>query len=79
MVEAAAEIGYKTIMWTVDTVDWDKNKQPQDIYEKVIKNIQNGAIVLMHPTDRTLTALDNIIKDLQQKGYELVTLSKLLP
>lgn len=79
VVEAAAEIGYKTIMWTIDTVDWDKSKQPQDIYEKVIKNIQNGAIVLIHPTDRTLMALENIIKDLQQEGYELVVLSKLLP
>lgn len=79
VVEAAAEIGYKTIMWTIDTVDWDKSRQPKDIYEKILKNAQNGAIVLMHPTDRTLKALEGIVKDLQKEGYELTTLSQLLP
>jgi len=79
VIEAAEELQYMVILWTIDTVDWDKNRKPQDIYEKILKNAQNGAIVLMHPTERTLKALENIVKDLQKKGFELTTLSQLLP
>lgn len=79
VVEAAEEIGYKTILWTIDTIDWDKSRQPEVIYEKVIKSAQNGAIVLMHPTDRTVLALEKMIRTLQEQEYDLVTVSEILP
>lgn len=79
VVEAAEEIGYKTILWTIDTIDWDKSRQPDVIYEKVVKSAQNGAIVLMHPTDRTVLALEKMIKTLQEQEYKLVTVSEILP
>jgi len=58
----------KTVMWTVDTIDWrdhDKNK----IYKRVERNIQPGAMILMHPTESTLQALPDIILLLKSKGY----------
>jgi len=79
VVEAAGEIGYKTILWTIDTVDWEKSRGSEDIYLKVTKNAQNGAIVLMHPTDRTLKAFDRIIKKLQLEGFKIAILSQILP
>lgn len=79
VVEAAENVGYKTIMWTIDTIDWDKSKSPEQIYQKVIKSAQNGAIVLMHPTDRTALALETMLKTLQEQGYELTTVSDVLP
>ncbi|MDS1029069.1 polysaccharide deacetylase family protein [Bacillota bacterium LX-D] len=78
VVEAAEEIGYKTIMWTVDTVDWDKSRQPDTIAAKVLDGAQNGAIVLMHPTDRTVSALKKIVSELQKQGFELTTVSNIL-
>lgn len=79
VVESAEEIGYKTILWTIDTIDWDKSRQAKDIENKVLNSAQNGAIVLMHPTDRTVLALPAILEQLTKEGYELSTVSEALP
>lgn len=78
VVKAADELGYKTILWTLDTVDWDQGRTVEMIQTKVIDNAQNGAIVLMHPTDRTLKALPTILTTLKDKGYQLVTVTEVL-
>ena len=41
----------KTVMWTVDTIDWQK-PSPDQLINRVITKIDNGSMVLMHPTDR---------------------------
>lgn len=78
VIEAAGELGYKTIFWTIDTLDWQKHRTPEDIAKKVIENAQNAAIVLMHPTKNTTEALPIIIKALKEKGYELTTVSNII-
>ena len=76
-VEIAAELGYKTIMWTDgrDTIDW-RDKDSEVIYDRAIKNCKGGDFVLMHPTEATKNALDRIIKTLKEKGFELCTVSE---
>lgn len=76
-VAVAAELGYKTIMWTIDTVDWQR-PAPTVIIDRVITRIQNGSFVLMHPTEPTAYALPLIIEQLREKGYEIVPVSQLL-
>lgn len=76
-VEIATELGYKTIMWTDgrDTIDW-RDKDSDLIYKRATKNCKGGDLVLMHPTQATANALDNIIKTLKQKGFQLCTVSE---
>lgn len=77
VVQTAAEAGYRTIMWSVDTIDW---QQPGVgiIAERVLNNIQPGGIVLMHPTEQTTQALPLILDGLKKKGLKAVTVSELL-
>ncbi|ACV63921.1 polysaccharide deacetylase [Desulfofarcimen acetoxidans DSM 771] len=77
VLAAASESGYKTILWSIDTVDWQR-PAAKTIEDRVLAKAHNGAIVLMHPTEPTIKALPNIIKDLKDRGYELVTVSQLL-
>lgn len=77
VVEAAEKLGFKTIMWTIDTVDW-KGGSPQSIAQKVINKAENGAIVLMHPKEVTLKALPIMIQELKSQGYELQKISQII-
>lgn len=74
-VEMANSLGYKTIMWTRDTIDW-RDKNTDLIYSRAIKNASGGDLVLMHPTENTAQALPKIIDYLTQKGFEIVPVSE---
>lgn len=76
-VAVAAELGYKTVLWTVDTIDWQR-PAPTVIIDRVIGKVSNGALILMHPTQPTAEALPIIIEQLLNKGYQLVTVSEML-
>ncbi|MHB1125550.1 MAG: polysaccharide deacetylase family protein [Bacillota bacterium] len=78
VVMAADELGYQTIMWTIDTIDWQVDRSAQVIADKVLTKAQNGAIVLMHPTDRSTAALPRILSGLQGQGYKLVTVTEII-
>ena len=72
---AADTLGYKTVMWSKDTIDW-RDKDSWLIFNRATKNISNGDLVLMHPTKDTLKALDDIITEIMSKGLMLVTVSE---
>lgn len=74
---AAGEASYTTILWSVDTVDWQL-PPPDIVVRRVVSRAHNGAIVLMHPTAPTINALPEIIRQLKRDGYQLVTISSLL-
>ena len=76
-VEIATSLGYKTIMWTDgrDTIDW-RDKDSDLIYKRAVSNCKGGDFVLMHPTQATADALDNIIKTLKSQGFNLCTVSE---
>ena len=74
-LEAAEFLGYTTIMWSKDTIDW-RDKDADIIYKRATKNMQNGDLILMHPTECTKNALENIVKAYQQNGFNLVTVSQ---
>ena len=73
-VEVASELGYQTIMWTRDTIDW-RDKDADLIYSRAVKDAKGGDLVLMHPTEKTLEALEQIIITLQEKGLKITTVS----
>ncbi|HEY8424091.1 MAG TPA: polysaccharide deacetylase family protein [Clostridia bacterium] len=74
-LEVAEELGYKTIMWTKDTIDW-RDKDTNLIYKRATLKASNGDLILMHPTKNTVEALPDIIKTLKEKGFNLVTVSE---
>ena len=80
VIKVATECGYSTCQWSVDSLDW-KNYGLDPLIKTVCehKNLDNGAIILMHNgADYTAQALDTIITNLKGQGYEIVPLSKLI-
>nr|NNM90186.1 polysaccharide deacetylase family protein [Bacilli bacterium] len=76
-VDIAAGLGMKTILWSVDTIDW-RLPTPQKIIERVNRKIAPGSLVLMHPTQPTLLALPSILRELKARDLLPVTVSKIL-
>ena len=73
-VSCAESIGYHTIMWTRDTIDW-RDHDANLIYQRAIKNAKGGDLILMHPTEATVQALPNIIDYFTENGFTLTTVS----
>ncbi len=78
VLKAAAVLHMPLVMWTIDTIDWRPSSSVSYMVNKVLSRAKPGAIVLMHPTDRTAKALPLIIQGLTSQGYQLVTVSALL-
>ena len=77
VVASTEALGYKVIMWSIDTIDWN-TKDYNKILQRLEKKHHNGAIVLMHPTKVTIEALPQMIENLKGKGYEITTVSDVL-
>jgi probable sporulation protein (polysaccharide deacetylase family) len=76
-IKVADEINMKTVMWTVDTVDW-KKPSPDVLINRVMTKIDNGSMVLMHPTESTAKSLDRLITQIKQKELKIGTVSELM-
>lgn len=75
VLKTVSETGYKTVFWSIACVDWVKDKDASYIYNSVIKNHHNGAIILLHAVSKeSPKAIDMIIKELKNKEYEFRTL-----
>ena len=75
VLQAAAQAGYHTVLWSVDTIDWQK-PDAATVVERVCGKIHGGAIILAHPTACTLEALPVIIQRLREEGYSFVTVGQ---
>ena len=72
-------LGYKTVMWSFAYADWDEDKQPdvEDAKKKILDNVHNGEIMLLHATSKTNNEiLDDIIKEIKNMGYEFKSLDE---
>ncbi|MBR0427238.1 MAG: polysaccharide deacetylase family protein [Clostridia bacterium] len=75
------KLGYKTVMWSFAYVDWDEKKQPSEseAMDKIISNLHNGEIMLLHATSKTnADVMDKMIKRVQEEGYEFIGLEEFL-
>ena len=76
----AKELGYKTVMWSFAYADWDNGKQPNNEYafNKIINNVHNGEVMLLHPTSKTnVEILREVIKELKAQEFRFGTLDEL--
>lgn len=74
-----SSLGYKTVMWSFAYEDWNENKQPeiQSAKDKILNNVHNGEIMLLHANSKTNTeVLDSIIKEIKNMGYEFKSLDE---
>ena len=83
VLKIAANLGYRSIYWTLDSLDSvEPVKTPQFLIDRITRKSDSeldGAIILMHVGVRsTADALPAIITNLQGRGFRLVTVSKLL-
>lgn len=76
-VKIAHELNMNTVMWTVDTIDWQK-PSPDTLINRVISKIDNGSMILMHPTEVTAKSLDRLITLIEQKHLKIGSVSELL-
>ncbi len=76
-VDIAHQLHLKTVLWTLDTVDW-KNPAPETIIRRISKGLEPGALILMHPTSSSSQALPALIREIKRKGLAIGTVSELL-
>ncbi len=70
--------GYKCIQWDIDSVDW-KQKGADEEYNRVMKKIAPGSILLFHNNAKyTPGNLDKIIKKLKEEGYSFIPVGEMI-
>jgi peptidoglycan/xylan/chitin deacetylase (PgdA/CDA1 family) len=83
VLRIAANLGYRSIYWTLDSLDSvEPKKTPGFLIDRITSKSDaelDGAIILMHVGIKsTADALPAIIANLQNRGFKLVTISELL-
>ena len=79
-LEICQQLGYKTVFWSFAYADWDNQNQPSKEFakKKILDNMHNGAVLLLHPTSSTnAEILETIIDEMRSHGYEFGTLDDL--
>ncbi|MCL2569885.1 MAG: polysaccharide deacetylase family protein [Firmicutes bacterium] len=74
-LRVAESLGYTTIMWSKDTIDW-RDKDANIVFNRATQNIMNGDLVLMHPCAHSLAALPLIIDYYLSRGFDVVRVSE---
>ena len=78
-VEYTNTLGYTTVMWSFAYDDWDENKQGREEYgkEKILENVHNGEVMLLHSTSKdNSNILDSCIKEIKSMGYQFKKLEE---
>jgi peptidoglycan/xylan/chitin deacetylase (PgdA/CDA1 family) len=72
------KVGVSFVNWSVDTLDW-KNKNAKAVRNEIMNSIFDGAIILCHDLHKTtVDAMEIVVPELIEKGYQLVTVSELM-
>jgi len=76
-LKASQELGYQTIMWTCDTIDW-RDHDTDLIVERATKKAKGGSLILCHPTENTLKALPQVLKYYQENNLQACPVSEVI-
>ncbi len=77
-----ARAGYTNVGWRVPAADWDFGITAQDVLDRVLPNVYDGAIVELHldapaSAESTGVALPLIVERLRADGYTFVTVPEM--
>lgn len=78
-LQATNRLGYTTVMWSFAYEDWNEDKQPDEegAKKKIVSNLHNGEIMLLHGNSKTNTnILASIIQEAKKEGYEFKSLDE---
>ena len=76
------KLGYCNLFWSFAYDDWyrDKIRGAQYAYDIVMRNLHNGAVLLLHAVSKdNAQALESIIKGAGEKGYSIGDPMDLIP
>ncbi len=78
---AREKFGFKIIMWTILSGDFDVHKTPEKCWENVKKFAGNGSIVVFHDSEKAMErmhfALSRTLEYFSEKGYIFESLDSL--
>lgn len=77
IVKTAADLQLRTVLYSLDTVDWRADATPEKILS-TISNAMPGDLILLHPKPNTAKVLDSALKSLGKKGLKPLTLTEML-
>ncbi|MBO8125906.1 MAG: polysaccharide deacetylase family protein [Firmicutes bacterium] len=78
VIEVAEAVGYKTIQWSIDSLDW-RNPSVDYIVNRVMSQVRPGSIILFHNNGvNTLAALKVLLPRLKADGFQIVPISQLI-
>ena len=72
-------LGFKTVMWSFAYVDWIDDKQPakDEAKKKIISNLHNGEIMLLHATSKTNSEImADMVDEIRKEGFEIKSLDE---
>lgn len=71
--------GHHVIGWQARPYDTLNSRPPARIVRIILGKVKPGSIILLHDThDRIMPVLEQLLPELYQRGYTLVTVSKLI-
>jgi len=75
--QIAKNKGLLFMTWSNGSLDWDMNKvarekRPQAVIDNVMEQLHEGSNILMHELAWTAETLDNLLTQLEEKGYSFV-------
>jgi len=79
LVGAAAALGQRVVLWSVDAADCRPGNPAKEIVKRVLAAVRPGSIVILHDGggDRsaTVAALPAIVRGIRRRGLHLVALT----
>ncbi|WGD35464.1 polysaccharide deacetylase family protein [Olleya sp. YS] len=70
--------GYKIVMWSVISYDWEQKLSPEQCLKNVLKHTTSGSIVVFHDSVKASRnmqfALPKVLEHFSQKGYQFKAL-----
>lgn len=76
-LEIVSRQGMRTVLWSLDTVDWQK-PGVEAMYDKISGGLAPGQIILMHPTEDTVSLLKLVLPLIRERGLAVVSVEQLL-
>ena len=76
-LDIAKEMGYNTIMWSKDTIDW-RDKDVSTLIKRATKDLKGGDLILMHPTSQSAKALETIVEKIYGSGLSIAPVSEII-
>ncbi len=78
VIKAAQDKGYHTIQWNLDTLDYT-GLTGEEMWKRLEGKIKEGDIILSHNgTKHTADSLEQLLKNIKEKGLEVVKVSELI-